>query len=105
MRTRAFAASALAEAVRAAKRYALRRPSACSFAATLRTWATGRDGPHDGLIQRRGTPARHRLWPADHRWFAATDVDSDFACVGRSQGLIDAVIADPKLSAERVHRN
>jgi hypothetical protein len=49
-------------------------------------------------------PAPHLLWPADHRWFVATDVDSDFTWVGGSQGFIDAVITDPKLDAERVHR-
>jgi len=49
-------------------------------------------------------PAPHLLWPGDHRWFVATDVDSDFTSVGGSQELIDAVIRDPKLKAERVHR-
>jgi len=49
--------------------------------------------------------APHLLWPAHRRWFAATDVDSDSTCVGGSQGLTDAVITDPKLDAERVHRN
>ncbi len=49
-------------------------------------------------------PAPHLLWPADRRWFVATDVDSDFTWVGRSQRLIDAVITDPELDAERVQR-
>lgn len=49
-------------------------------------------------------PAPHLLWPGDHRWFAATDVDSDFTWVGGSEELIDAVIGDPELKAERVHR-
>jgi hypothetical protein len=49
-------------------------------------------------------PAPHLLWPGDHRWFVATDVDSDFTWVGGSEELIDAVIGDPKLKAERVHR-
>jgi len=49
-------------------------------------------------------PAPHLLWPGDHRWFVATDVDSDFTWAGGSEELIDAVIGDPKLKAERVHR-
>jgi hypothetical protein len=49
-------------------------------------------------------PAPHLLWPGDYRWFVATDVDSDFTWVGGSEELIDAVLGDPKLKAERVHR-
>jgi hypothetical protein len=49
-------------------------------------------------------PAPHLLWPEDHRWFVATDVDSDFTWVGGSEELTDAVIGDPKLKAECVHR-
>ena len=40
-------------------------------------------------------PAPHLLWPRDHRWFVATDVDSDFIWAGGSEELIDAVIRDP----------
>jgi hypothetical protein len=32
-------------------------------------------------------------------------VDFDFTWAGGSRGLIDAVTTDPKLDAERVHRN
>jgi hypothetical protein len=62
-------------------------------------------GPKVRIPNREYLPAPHLLWPADHRWFVATDVDSDFTWVGGSQGLIDAVITDPKLDAGRVHRN
>jgi hypothetical protein len=55
--------------------------------------------PKDGEL-----PAPHLLWPGDHRWFVATDVDSDFTWVGGSQGLIGAMNRDPKLRAELVHR-
>ena len=49
-------------------------------------------------------PAPHLLWPGDHRWFVATDVDSDFTWAGGSEELIDAVTGDPELKAERVRR-
>jgi len=49
-------------------------------------------------------PAPHLLWPGDHRWFVATDVDSDFTWAGGSEELIDAVTGDPELNAERVRR-
>jgi hypothetical protein len=57
-----------------------------------------------GLPKDDELPAPHLLWPGDHRWFVATDVDSDFTWVGGSEELIDAVVGDPKLKAERVHR-
>ena len=50
-------------------------------------------------------PGPHLLWPADHRWFVATDPDSDFTWVGGSQELTDTVITDPKLDAELIHRD
>lgn len=65
----------------------------------------GATDPATGSSRDEELPAPHLLWPADHQWFVATDVDSDFTWVGGSQGLIDAVITDPKLDAERVHRN
>ena len=65
----------------------------------------GCHGPCDGLIQNGELPAPHLLWPADHRWFAATDVDSDFTWVSGSEELDDAVVTDPTLAAGRVHRN
>jgi hypothetical protein len=69
----------------------------------------GRSGgatePATGSSRDEELPGPHLLWPADRRWFVATEVDSDFTWVGGSQGLIDAVITDPTLDAERVHRN
>jgi hypothetical protein len=65
----------------------------------------GATDPTTGSLQRRGTSRAHLPWPADRRWFVATDVDSDFTWVGGSLGLIYAVITDPKLDAERVRRN
>jgi hypothetical protein len=65
----------------------------------------GATDPATGSSRDQELPAPHLLWPADHRWFAATDVDFDFTWAGGSRGLIDAVTTDPKLDAERVHRN
>jgi hypothetical protein len=64
----------------------------------------GATDPTTGSSRDQDLPAPHLLWPADRRWFAATDVDSDFTWVGGAEGLIDAVTTDPKLDAERLHR-
>jgi hypothetical protein len=64
----------------------------------------GATDPTTGSSKDEELPAPHLLWPADHRWFVATDVDSDFSWVGGSRGLVDAVITDPRLDAGRVHR-
>lgn len=45
-------------------------------------------------------PQASLTWPADHTWFIAADVDASWLCVGGSQALIDAVMADPALNAE-----
>jgi hypothetical protein len=65
----------------------------------------GATDPATGSSRNDELPAPHLLWPADQRWFAATDVDSDFTLVSGSEELVDAVIADPTLAAGRVHRN
>ena len=65
----------------------------------------GATDPTTGSSRDEELPAPHLLWPADHRWFVATDVDSDFTWACGPRELIDAVSADPKLDAERVHRN
>lgn len=39
------------------------------------------------------------MWPADHAWFVAADVDPDWIGVGGSQSLIDSILADPNLDA------
>jgi hypothetical protein len=65
----------------------------------------GATDPATGSSRDGELPAPHLLWPADHRWFVATDVDSDFTWVGGSQKLIDAVSTDPELDTERIHRN
>lgn len=42
------------------------------------------------------------MWPADHAWFFAFDVDDVWAGVGGSREPIDAVAAIPALRVERV---
>ena len=37
----------------------------------------------------------HMMWPADHAWFVAKDVDPDWIGVGGTQALIDEVLAAP----------
>jgi hypothetical protein len=59
----------------------------------------GATDPATGSSKDEELPGPHLLWPADHRWFTATDVDSDFTWVGGSRALIDAVITDPNLDA------
>ena len=46
----------------------------------------GATDPTTGSSKDEELPAPHLLWPADHRWFVATDVDSDFTWVGGSRG-------------------
>jgi hypothetical protein len=37
------------------------------------------------------------VWPADHRWCLAADVDPHWAGVGAEQAAIDALLGDPRL--------
>lgn len=39
------------------------------------------------------------MWPEDHAWFLASEIDFDSTLVGGSQELIDAIVADPRLEA------
>ncbi|WP_431277618.1 hypothetical protein [Leifsonia poae] len=45
-------------------------------------WSDGFEGPMPQLI-----------WPADHAWFVASEIDFDSTIVGGSRALIDAVLA------------
>jgi hypothetical protein len=46
----------------------------------------GATDPATGSSRDEELPAPHLLWPADHRWFVATDVDSDFTWAWRVPG-------------------
>jgi hypothetical protein len=39
------------------------------------------------------------MWPADHAWFVAKDVDPDWIGVGGTQALIDEILTAPGIDA------
>ena len=43
----------------------------------------------------------HLMWPADHAWFVAKDVDPDWIGVGGTQALVDEMLAVPGLDTAR----
>ena len=42
------------------------------------------------------------VWPADHAWCFASDVDPHFAGIAASRAAVDALVADPVLDVVRV---
>jgi len=46
--------------------------------------------------------APNLIWPADHSWFVASEVDFDSTLVGGRAMLIDAIVESPKLEAWQV---
>lgn len=46
------------------------------------------------------TPVPHLIWPYDHEWFLAADVDPDWFGIGGSQALIDELLADDRFDVE-----
>lgn len=51
----------------------------------------------------RGTP--NLIWPADHSWLVASEVDFDSTLVGGRRGLIDAIVDSPDLEVWEVEPN
>jgi hypothetical protein len=47
-------------------------------------------------------PTPNLLWPADHAWAVASEIDFDSTLVGGSRALIDAVLASPALEVAEV---
>ncbi|MGA5304794.1 hypothetical protein ACPCHT_33135 [Nucisporomicrobium flavum] len=43
------------------------------------------------------------VWPADHRWCLASDVDPYWAGIGAERAAIDALVADPRLDVVPAH--
>jgi hypothetical protein len=41
------------------------------------------------------------VWPADHAWCIANDVDPHWAGIGASVAAIDELLADPRLDIVR----
>ncbi|WP_156163729.1 hypothetical protein [Demequina subtropica] len=60
------------------------------FAAGVGWWASFRD------------PTPQLVWPRDHAWLVATEVDFDSTLVAGARGLIDAVVAVPGLESFEV---
>lgn len=55
---------------------------------------------HSGIWFQAQSPSL--IWPQDHAWCVATEVDADFTLVGGSSDLIDAILANPHLEAVRI---
>lgn len=53
-----------------------------------------------GLDHESGGAVPHLIWPADHAWFLAADVDPDWVGVGGTQALIGELVADARLDVE-----
>jgi hypothetical protein len=71
-------------------------------------WVT--DVYSDGRRERRRLASRwvsqapNLIWPADHSWYVASEVDLDSTLVGGSRGLVDAILAAPELETWEVER-
>jgi hypothetical protein len=55
------------------------------------------DGRSLGVESQWDDAVPHLIWPADHAWFLAADVDPDWIGVGGTQTLIDELVADARL--------
>jgi hypothetical protein len=42
------------------------------------------------------------IWPVDHAWFLATDIDFDSTLVGGSSALVEAILDSKELEALQV---
>ena len=51
----------------------------------------------DGRLHLPQSP--NLMWPADHAWFVASEIDLDSTHVGGSAALIEALVKDPRLEA------
>ncbi len=47
-------------------------------------------------------PSVQLLWPADHRWIVASEVDWDSTIVAGARSLIDEILADPRFETFEV---
>jgi len=56
-------------------------------------------------IRARSNPTVHAppafIWPADHAWCIANDVDPHWAGIGASVAAIDELLVDPRLDIVR----
>ncbi|MGH3875826.1 MAG: hypothetical protein ACRDSK_02165 [Actinophytocola sp.] len=65
--------------------------------ALLRGPLTAMDTWEQTLGVRSPTPPPALVWPADHAWFFASDVDPHWAGIGATRGVIEALVDDPDL--------
>lgn len=56
--------------------------------------------PDPSWLRRREAP--NLIWPADHRWLVASEVDFDSTLVGGNTALIEAIVGSPALEAWQV---
>ena len=56
--------------------------------------------PNSSEFLRREAP--NLIWPADHSWLAASEVDFDSTLVGGTSGLIETILQSPALEAWQV---
>jgi hypothetical protein len=66
--------------------------------ADLGAWDTAQDWPTDYRLH-GAEPAF--IWPADHAWCVAHDVDPHWAGIGGTRSLINRLTADPRLDVVR----
>jgi len=50
----------------------------------------------------RSRESPNLIWPADHSWFVASDVDFDSTVIGGEPMLIESIVESPKLEAWQV---
>lgn len=60
----------------------------------LGDWGAAEKGPGGSTI---GMPDPAFVWPADHAWCVANDVDPHWAGIGADIAAIDRLVADPRL--------
>lgn len=57
-------------------------------------------GPDSSEFVQREAP--NLIWPADHSWFVASEVDFDSTLIGGSARLVDAIVGSSRLEAWQV---
>lgn len=80
-------------------------PSRVSFTLVSHSDPQGEEAPErepNSLEPPEGRDAPNLIWPADHSWLVASEVDFDSTLVGGSAELIQAIVDSPKLEAWRV---
>jgi hypothetical protein len=75
-----------------------------SFAVVFYLVRSGSTQQRDPEPDRWDSRSPSLVWPADHSWFVANDVDLDSTLVGGSRDLIDAILATPELETWEVER-